>query len=107
MKLKKQYDSMQCGMVCLQMVSEHYGQTHSVKKISVLCPPTKEGTSLLGLNDAAVTLGFYTVCVETKVNELSYLPLPSILHWNQNHFVVLYKVKRVRSSMSLTLAKAL
>ena len=94
MKLKKQYDSMQCGMVCLQMVSEHYGQTHSVKKISVLCPPTKEGTSLLGLNDAAVTLGFYTVCVETKVNELSYLPLPSILHWNQNHFVVLYKVKK-------------
>ena len=94
MKLKKQYDSMQCGMVCLQMVSEHYGQTHSVKKISVLCPPTKEGTSLLGLNDAAVTLGFYTVCVETKVNELSYLPLPCIFHWNQNHFVVLYKVKK-------------
>lgn len=41
---------------------------------------------MLGLNDAAVTLGFYTVCVETKVNELSYLPLPCILHWNQNHF---------------------
>ena len=35
-----------------------------------------------------------TVCVETKVNELSYLPLPCILHWNQNHFVVLYKVKK-------------
>ena len=64
------------------------------QKISVLCPPAKEGISLLGLNDAAVTLGFYTICVETKVNELSYLPLPCILHWNQNHFVVLYKVKK-------------
>ena len=65
MKLKKQYDSMQCGMVCLQMVSEHYGQTHSVKK--------------------------YPFFVH---RELSYLPLPCILHWNQNHFVVLYKVKK-------------
>jgi ATP-binding cassette subfamily B protein len=49
---------------------------------------------MLGLNDAAITLGFHTVSARAEVKELSGLPLPCILHWNQNHFVVLYKVKK-------------
>lgn len=96
MKLKKQYDSMQCGMACLQMICQHYGRRYSLECISVLCPPTKEGASLLGLNEAAIALGFHTVSARAEVNELSDLPLPCIFHWNQNHFVVLYKVKKNR-----------
>ena len=49
---------------------------------------------MLGLNDAAITLGFHTVSARAEVNELCDQPLPCILHWNQNHFVVLYKVKK-------------
>ena len=91
-----QYDSMQCGIACLQMVCRHYGRNYSSKQVSSLCSPTREGTSMLGLNDAAITLGFHTVSARAEVNELNDLPLPCILHWNQNHFVVLYKVKKGR-----------
>ena len=94
MKLIKQYDSMQCGIACLQMVCRHYGRNYSSRQVSLLCPPTNEGASMLGLNDAAITLGFNTVSARAEVNELCDQPLPCILHWNQNHFVVLYKVKK-------------
>ena len=94
MELIKQYDSMQCGIACLQMVCRHYGRNYSSKQVSSLCSPTREGASLLGLNDAAITLGFHTVSARAEVNELCDQPLPCILHWNQNHFVVLYKVKK-------------
>ena len=85
---------MQCGIACLQMVCRHYGRNYSSKQVSSLCSPTREGASLLGLNDAAITLGFHTVSARAEVNELCDQPLPCILHWNQNHFVVLYKVKK-------------
>lgn len=76
------------------MVCQHYGRSYSLECISVLCPPTKEGVSLLGLNDAAIALGFHTISARAEIAELNNLPLPCILHWNQNHFVVLYKVKK-------------
>ena len=85
---------MQCGIACLQMVCRHYGRNYSSKQVSSLCSPTREGASLLGLNDAAIILGFHTVSARAEVNELCDQPLPCILHWNQNHFVVLYKVKK-------------
>lgn len=92
--LIRQTDSMLCGTSCLQMICHHYGCSYSLESISVLCPPTKEGASLLGLNDAAIALGFHTVSARAEVEELNDLPLPCILHWNQNHFVVLYKVRK-------------
>ncbi len=49
---------------------------------------------MLGINEAAKTLGLHTVCARATIEELSETPLPCILHWNQNHFVVLYKVKK-------------
>lgn len=60
---------------------------------------------MLGINEAARILGFQTVSARATIEELSETPLPCILHWNQNHFVVLYKVKRARSSISQTLAR--
>ena len=93
MKIQKQFDSMKCGIACLQMICQHYGRKYLQHNISILCPPTKEGATLLGLSSAATTLGFKTLCVEAEIEELSTATLPCILHWNQNHFVVLYKVK--------------
>ena len=88
-----QHDSMQCGIACLQMICGYYGKKYSSEYLSKLCFATTEGVSMLGINDAANTLGFHTLCVKIATKDLEKVPLPCILHWNQNHFIVLYKVK--------------
>ncbi len=90
--LCRQKDSMQCGVACLSMICTHYKKEYSVETISKYCFATTEGVSLLGMSQAAEKLGFETVSGKTATAQLSKAPLPCILHWNQNHFVVLYKV---------------
>ncbi len=85
---------MQCGVACLQMICKYLGREYTVDSLSKLCFATTEGVSLLGINEAANTLGLHTVCARATTDMLSNEPLPCILYWNQNHFVVLYKVKR-------------
>ena len=65
--------------------------------LSKLCFATTEGVSLLGINEAANTLGLRTISARTTIAMLIEAPLPCILHWNQNHFVVLYKVKKEKT----------
>ena len=89
-----QHDSMQCGIACLQMVCKYFGREYSLDSLSKLCFATAEGVSLLGINEAANTLGLHTTCARSTTMVLGEVPLPCILHWNQNHFVVLYKVKK-------------
>ncbi|WP_025884150.1 peptidase domain-containing ABC transporter [Segatella paludivivens] len=89
-----QQDSMQCGVACLQMVSKYFGRKYSLNFLADICFATTEGISMLGLSEAANEIGLHSVCARATVEELSKVSLPCILHWNQNHFVVLYKVKR-------------
>ena len=89
-----QHDSMQCGIACLQMVCKYFGREYSLDSLTKLCFATTEGVSLLGINEAANTLGLHTTCARATTMVLDEVPLPCILHWNQNHFVVLYKVKK-------------
>lgn len=91
-----QHDSMQCGIACLQMICKHFGREYSLDFLSKLCFATNEGVSLLGIDDAANKLGFKTLCVKASMDELDKISLPAILHWNQKHFVVLYKIKKGR-----------
>ena len=91
--IRHQHDSMQCGIACLQMVCKYFGREYSMDSLSKLCFATTEGVSLLGINEAANTLGLHAACARATTSILSEVPLPCILHWNQNHFVVLYKVK--------------
>ena len=65
-----------------------------MNSLSKLCFATTEGVSLLGINEAANTLGLHTTCARATTSTLSEAPLPCILHWDQNHFVVLYKVRK-------------
>lgn len=67
-----------------------------MESLSKLCFATTEGVSLLSINEAANTLGLHTTCAKATTSILGDVPLPCILHWNQNHFVVLYKVKKGR-----------
>ena len=90
----RQHDSMQCGIACLQMVCKYFGREYSLDSLSKLCFATTEGVSLLGINEAANTLGLHTTYARATTMVLGEVPLPCILHWNQNHFVVLYKVKK-------------
>ena len=93
MPLCLQKDSMQCGIACLQMVCKYFGREYSMNTLSKLCFATTEGVSMLDINEAANILGLHTTCVRAATSILSEAHLTCILHWNQNHFVVLYKVK--------------
>lgn len=85
---------MQCGIACLQMICKHYGKEYSSDTLSHYCFATTEGVSFLGISEAAGKIGLHTLCAKVTIEQLLKVELPCILHWNQNHFVVLYKVKR-------------
>ncbi len=91
----KQPDEMDCGPTCLRMVAKHYGKSISLQQIRQLSSTTREGSSLLGLSEAAEKIGFRTMGVKVSYEKiLEDAPLPCIAHWNQNHFVVIYKIKK-------------
>ena len=92
--LYTQHDSMQCGIACLAMICKHYGKEFSIETLSRYCFASTEGVSLLGISEAANKLGLHSVCGRVSMEQMQQAPLPCILHWNQNHFVVLYKQKQ-------------
>ncbi len=88
-----QLDAMDCGPTCLRMVAKHYGRSYSLQSLREKSFITREGVSMLGISDAAEAIGFRTNGVKITLEQLKQeVPLPCILHWNQNHFVVLYKI---------------
>lgn len=93
-KFCKQRDSMSCGVACLQMICRHYGYNIDQHSLSNLCVPTSEGVSLFSLIKTATQLGFNATSIRISINHFNNESLPCILHWNQNHFVVLYNVKK-------------
>lgn len=92
MKFVAQYDQMDCGPACLSMISNHYGNAISMQFLRDKSFITREGVSLLGIKEAAENIGFETLPAKMDIENLSNNLLPAILHWNQNHFVVLNKV---------------
>ncbi len=88
----KQTDSMLCGAACMASVCRFYGRHYSLGQLSIFCKNTTDGISLLGLSKAATSLGFDSMCLRLTPTRLTECTLPCILHWNQNHFVVLYKI---------------
>jgi len=90
----KQPDKMDCGPTCLRMVAKHYKRSIPLQTLREKTQIGKEGVNLLGISEAAEAIGFRTKAVKIDTNTLIYeAKLPAILYWNQNHFVVLYKVK--------------
>ena len=90
----RQHDSMQCGIACLAMVCRHYGRNYGIDELERLCPASREGVSMLGISNAATSVGLHTVCGRATTDYLRRAVLPCILHWRQDHFVVLYRVSR-------------
>ena len=81
---------MDCGPACLQMVAKYYGKNFSIEFLRRATEINKDGVSLLGISEAAENLGFRSRGVELSYEQLKNdANLPAILHWGQNHFVVL------------------
>lgn len=95
MILKIQQDAMDCGPSCLAMIVKYYGKDVSIEQLRKICSLGKDGVSLLGISKAAETIGLKTIGERLSLNTLAHeIPLPCIVHWNQNHFVVVYKIKK-------------
>ena len=90
-----QLDAVDCGPACLRMIAKHYGCSYSSQYLREYAFITREGVSMLGISDAAGHIGFRTMGVRITLEQLeTEVPLPCILHWNQRHFVVCYKIKK-------------
>jgi len=95
MKFLPQYDSMDCGAACLQMIAFHYGKKYDLDYLRDLCYLNRDGSSLIDINEGAEKLGFRTLVVKINLEQLiNDCPLPCILYWNQNHYVVLFKISK-------------
>ena len=90
-----QLDAMDCGPSCLRMVAKYYGRSYTLQTLRQRCFITREGVSMLGISDAAESIGFRTTGVKINFEQLcNDVALPCIAHWNHNHFVVVYKIKK-------------
>ncbi|HVI46000.1 MAG TPA: peptidase domain-containing ABC transporter [Chitinophaga sp.] len=97
----KQYDKMDCGPTCLRIVSKYYGRHFSLEHMRKLCNTNRSGSSLLSLSEAAEKLGFRTIGARISYEDLvEEAPFPCIAFWNQQHFVVVYKIKKDRVYVS-------
>jgi len=90
----RQTESKDCGPTCIKIVAKYYGKLINTQQLRDLSETTREGSSLMGLSDAVESVGFKSLGVKLSLEKLKEAPLPCILHWNKNHFVVLYKIKK-------------
>lgn len=93
-----QLDEMDCGATSLRIISKYYGKEYSAEMLRRHCHITRNGVSMLSISEAAEYLGFRTSGVKISMEQLAHdVTLPCILYWNQNHFVVCYKVRKKRN----------
>jgi ATP-binding cassette subfamily B protein len=90
---------MDCGPTCLRMIAKYFGRNYGLQYLREISGINREGVSLLGISEAAEKIGFRTTGVRVGLEDLLEIEMPCILHWGQNHFVVLYKVP---SKLNLT-----
>lgn len=101
----RQLDAMDCGPTCLRMIAKYYGKSYSLQTLRARSFISHNGVSMLGISDAAESIGFRTSGVRVSFEQLAEdVPLPCILHWNQSHFVVCYDVKKKKGQYTFRIA---
>ncbi len=96
---------MDCGPSCLVMIAKHHGKDVDIEQLRNICSLGKDGVSMLGISKAAESIGFKTIGGRSSFDVLAHeYPLPCIVHWNQNHFVVVYKIKKRKGLYSIYVA---
>ncbi len=84
------------------MIAKYYGRSYSLQYLRERSFITRNGVSMLGISDAAESIGMRTMGVKLTIERLvKERPLPCILHWSQDHFVVCYDIKRRRNKETL------
>ncbi|UXE67770.1 MAG: peptidase domain-containing ABC transporter [Chryseotalea sp. WA131a] len=96
----RQQDSQDCGPACLKMIFEYYGKKISLEALKEEMFFTKHGVSLFSIDNAAQKYGFETLPCEVSINDIKEANLPAIIHWNSEHFVVLYKIREGQFSIA-------
>jgi ABC-type bacteriocin/lantibiotic exporter with double-glycine peptidase domain len=87
-----QFDTMDCGPSCLEMIARYHGRKVSKQLVRSLCQQDRQGTSLAGIARAAEKLGFRTLAVKVSFDDLKQkAPLPCIAFWPHGHFVVIHR----------------
>jgi ATP-binding cassette subfamily B protein len=89
-----QIDEMDCGAASLAMICRHFGRKVSLARIRQFCHTATDGTSLKALSRAATELGLAARALKVSLRNLSVMPLPAIVHWEGNHWIVLYDVDK-------------
>lgn len=93
MIIYRQRDSADCGPTCLRMIAAHYGKQYSLSFLCNRCQISREGASMYGMSVAAESIGLRPVVARLHLSFWKpESPLPAILYWDKNHFIVLYKV---------------
>lgn len=90
----KQADFKDCGPTCVKIISKFFGQNVPLEHLRNLSETQRSGSSLLGLSNAAESIGFKSLGVKFSIKDLSDAPLPCIVHWNKRHYVVLYRIRK-------------
>ena len=92
-KFSRQFDQMDCGPACVRMIAKHYGRDYPLSFLRTVSHLSREGVSISGIRKALEQIGIKSASFEMTIEQLcKKCPLPVILHWEQNHFVVLYKI---------------
>lgn len=106
MKLRFVYqlESNDCGPACLAMVADFHGRNYDLKTIKDLCSVTRMGVSVKDILDGARKIGFEVAGLKLQTKDLTEIPLPAILFWKQDHFIVLYKIKIAKDKVTFYLA---
>lgn len=89
----RQVGQKDCGPTCLKIISKFYGKNISIQKLRDLCETNRSGSNLENISDASEKIGLRSLGVKISTEQLKEIPLPCVLHWNKNHYVVLYRVK--------------
>lgn len=101
----RQLNNMDCGPSCLLFISQYHGKKYPLNYLRELCQISRQGVSLKGINVGAISIGFNTLPTTLSIEKLIEMKpfLPCILHWDQNHFVVLKKIDKIKYNVFFTI----
>ena len=87
-----QLDTKDCGPACIKIISKYYGQYYTLQYLRDLCHISRSGVSLLDLAEAFESISIKTLSAKITWEDFQKFPLPCVVHWNNSHFIVVYKI---------------
>ena len=88
-----QHSASDCSAACVVMVGRYWGRDFNINRLRELAHVSRDGASLKGLANAVENLGFNSRPVKASLDRLASQKLPAILHWEGNHYVVLFEIQ--------------